>query len=143
MTTETNEKPLHVRVAEALGMECVPRGGAPGMMSYVYIDARLQYLEGNCPRYDTDWSATGPLVERFGISTAMVTGPPESMMFGAPDSDRIALKELRWHAWVKASTASVAGDAPTEYHAWSRTPLIAACEVILSAASDGKLESVA
>ena len=48
------EKPLHVRVAEALG-------DIPGQA--------LGYR-----RYDTDWSATGPLIERLGIAIERRSG---------------------------------------------------------------------
>ncbi len=72
------EKPIHVRVAEALGWSgiMVPdllepeqyAGSAPGSESIVWL-----------PRFDIDWNATGPLIEQYFITIhggwmAMVPG---------------------------------------------------------------------
>lgn len=73
------DKPLHVRVAEALGWTGIEAGNACGGWDGVAIDDRIwigrppgELVVGcECPpihRYDTDWSATGPLIEQFGIA---------------------------------------------------------------------------
>lgn len=77
----TDEKPLHVRVAEALGCqakgipaagywtcEC-PRADAEHGFAWPHGSLTTGYdgLEHDpeIAAYDTDWSATGPLIERY------------------------------------------------------------------------------
>jgi len=99
-------RPLHVLVAEALGWECwLDKAGWAGRSPDDYMT--------DPPNFDTDWSATGPLVERFKISVA----PDQSL----PGS---------WGAWV--------GDfAPLAQRA--ATPLLAICNLIVALAREGKL----
>jgi hypothetical protein len=85
-----SEKPLHVRVAEALGY---PSGAAPCDGSDWHFDSRMgsgsafnaafstvwrdvfdygdrwrcPHELNTIPRYDTSWQATGPLIERFRL----------------------------------------------------------------------------
>ena len=69
------DRPLHVRVAEALGCKtetclhdygphwrcgCDPWGEAHG-------NPYSQRCAGEVLNYDTDWAATGPLIEKYGI----------------------------------------------------------------------------
>ncbi len=85
----TDERPLHVRVAEALGWtdllpandgpfraehwSGVPPAGLP-MDAYAFVlkvdhENRIMSVgPGSVPRYDTDWSATGPIIERLGLN---------------------------------------------------------------------------
>ena len=80
------EKPLHVQVAEALGWTDISCAGPkpilslPGKGASLWgglppgFDPRDAFFRGDAvlsgiPRYDTDWSATGPLIERLGIAT--------------------------------------------------------------------------
>lgn len=48
------KKPLHVQVAEALGTMSVPW-------------AEAQEIGYDPDYYDTDWEATGPLIEKYGF----------------------------------------------------------------------------
>jgi hypothetical protein len=76
------EPPLHVRVAEALGWTLLPPddsrdtecGGTefwrPPGTSVSYCNACRPEMAP--PRYDTDWAATGPWIEKYGIS--LLTG---------------------------------------------------------------------
>jgi len=120
------EKPLHVRVAEALG--CRTRH----LRNAIWLcgcdkDHNSSDYGGNVPPYDTDWSATGPLIEKYKImlwpwnETAWcaerrvdlgVPADPERPLETGPSSD----------SWVKGET-----------------PLIAVCNLILWLKEAGKL----
>ena len=72
-----DEKPLHVRVAEALGLPTEPSQHAwdEAAEGYRACTRCNQSAGWNSPepewcasRYDTDWSATGPLIERLRIA---------------------------------------------------------------------------
>jgi hypothetical protein len=85
-----SEKPLHVRVAEALGYEPASHPNlAPGEW-WVMPDHDPDGSGYTCelPRYDTDWSAIGPEVKRLGIHII-----PEGRKW-------VALKELPQGAMV-------------------------------------------
>lgn len=70
-----DEKPLHVRVAEALG--CKPVQATPGPRSWrctcPQASDALNFLPhgwADTPYvapYDIEWSATGPLIEKYGF----------------------------------------------------------------------------
>lgn len=62
-------KPLHVQVAEALGWTCVSllSGSVEDWSGYA-PDAHEFVMP--IPRFDTDWSATGPLIEKYGLLVA-------------------------------------------------------------------------
>ena len=103
-----DDRPLHVQVAEALGWaDMCPRsdgvwgGKAPGVSEPWAVP----------PHYDTDWAATGPLVEKYGISV-----------------ERIQHDELEWEA-------SIGCLDHCEKHPYrganGSTPLIAVCSLIL------------
>jgi hypothetical protein len=120
----TDDKPLHVRVAAALGckMSLKPHAAAA-------FDPTLEgYWECECPfgegnyftrphgccglgifDYSTDWSETGPLIELYSISLAYT---PE-----------------RWWA-VNPNIRSQEGP----------TPLIAVCNLILALKETGRLK---
>lgn len=58
------DKSLRERVAEALGMEEIKlHGGMPGMPAFYQFNAKVQYIEGDCPRFDTDWCHGGPICD--------------------------------------------------------------------------------
>jgi hypothetical protein len=66
----SEDKPLHVRVAEALGWEQCGTNWDEG--NYQIKEAwppgwTDDDVPRKVPRYDTDWSATGPLIEKYGI----------------------------------------------------------------------------
>jgi len=61
------EKPLHVQVAEALGWTgCNQSGFDWWGDSQDTPSSPRGYAK--IPSYDTDWSATGPLIEKYGIA---------------------------------------------------------------------------
>jgi uncharacterized protein DUF2591 len=116
-----SEKPLHVRVAEALGWTELRKVGGiliadnwagwpPGALPLV----GQPRPEAIAPRYDTDWSATGPLIEKYGIGI-----------------QRDGLEGF-WMAWVN-------GKSPTQSE--DETPLVAVCYLILALKEAGKLEA--
>lgn len=125
-------KPLHVQVAEALGLPDVGWyyreswentrwvKGEPGTIGptggggwYCIWDENEGGPRRSVPRYDTDWSSTGPLIERFGITLTHDSG-------AGP--------------WI----AEVPG---VEWYPES-TPLLAVCRCILELHASGKLSRV-
>lgn len=129
------EKPLHVRVAEALGWtylgpseveggwEGEPPSGHPLDKTPRRLDQHIGVL-----RYDTDWSATGPLIERFGIG---IYRPDEF----CPD------REFAWvavwggvHGWDDGAVCA-------DEQEGAATPLEAVCRLILAMAAAGKLDA--
>lgn len=105
-------KPLHVKVAEALG-------GGPYFDSPEHNLGWLFTKTGtggqlvvNAPeRYDEDWAATGPLIEKYGIVLAYPNG-------------------LYWQAWKDSEEPAPCAE----------TPLLAICELILALAEIGGLK---
>jgi hypothetical protein len=69
-------------------------------------------------KYDTDWSATGPLIERLSLD---VTCSPAE----------------RAHPWC----ANVAYSPAADPVGFGMTPLIAVCNLILALKEAGKLEA--
>jgi hypothetical protein len=112
-----SEKPLHVRVAEALGWTHVYEAAVMGLFSTALASDRAWIgtpPEGGAGlpvyRYDTDWSATGPLIERYGIDLTLY--PKHWTASGHPE---------------RGGTLSCPGD----------TPLLAVCELIVTAKGSG------
>lgn len=150
------EKPLHVRVAEALGWteaRCMgsrlswegqpPREG-PGPWLL------MENLPQPIPHYDTDWSATGPLIELYEISTVRC-----GVDYGDEDSEY--RPETRWGAF-REPESYMAGDTEDPLHTKlfysygecdmldypthaGPTPLIAACNLILALKRSCRLET--
>lgn len=123
------EQPLHVQVAEALGWtdchlcghkECGP-GFWVGDVPVVDGTIRESHL---MPRYDTDWAATGPLIEKYGIDiNHFGDGNPADC---ADPMSWFARHERReWGTWDECEAA---------------TPLLAVCALILLLKSLGELE---
>jgi len=133
-----DEKPLHVRVAEVLGwsdlkaMELVPSGiaqwwGKPPddwvrqnglFVGDIDREGRRVTLTPNyglVPRYDTDWSATGPLIVLYGID-----------LYRREKGTRTPY----WRA-ILCGDASDSGD--------DDEPLVAVCRAIIAAAEQGRL----
>lgn len=130
------EKPLHVRVAEALGakairyeekpchvgqtvcLRCSGAGDFPRVSNDPIIIGRWlmeRWIEDEdvgqaIPAYDADWGATGPLLERYGITL------------------RLDVPSLPgWTARAQRATCR------------SQKPLLAVCGLILALHSAGKL----
>lgn len=127
------EKPLHVMVAEALGWSGpvrYPTIETPGAYTGIDADGIQRYdafppgIKSGArqiPRYDTDWSATGPLIERFNIHLQ-----PEGKSNPAPE---------RWGAlaWREELGDEYVGEGE------GPTPLVAICNLILTLKEAGKL----
>lgn len=111
-----SEKPLNVRVAEALGCEPIEDDGYEPHRFYCGCDPLTHATPGELPRlvrYDTDWSATGPLIERYGIDLTKLLGSHCWLAEGQPDG------------WLDSA------EGPT--------PLLAVCNLILALHAAGKL----
>lgn len=113
----TDEKPLHVRVAEALGWTHISlntwhqRNNWAGMYPGGAAGSR------RIPRYDTDWAATGPLIERIPITVGRYMSP---FMDGA------------WYA-------TAPGPSVIQSERTGATPLVAVCNLILALKEAGNL----
>jgi hypothetical protein len=103
-----SEKPLHVEVAEALGYEVKFNVDPAGSMDSWEMRECVQWVL--VPRYDLDWSATGPLIEKYGICQYLNCGA--------------------WHSYT-ASDGDDCGDGAT--------PLESLCRLILALGKAGKL----
>jgi hypothetical protein len=118
-----DEKPLHVRVAEALGWTVfyeVPVGATPGYFRHLGKPPAW-HMEGDrtdvlVPFLDTSWHDTGPLIERFHIHLS--------------HGGRASAKP--WGAWS-------AGQPNPTWWARGDSPLEAVCHLILALAEAGKL----
>lgn len=105
------EKPIHVRVAEALGCKPEPMGAGDWFCScedrgHTNPDAAGEgWLQ--VAAYDTDWSATGPIIERYEITVAH-------------DSEGWMAEQ---HPFVSKGT----------------TPLLAVCHLLIALGEAGKL----
>lgn len=126
----SEEKPLHVQVAEALG-EVRAVHAEQYEVGQGMLCPRCDWLEpwnffGDTPycipRYDTDWSATGPLIERYGISL------------------HYALSERHEHRFEWIASENVSACRCVGRHAWNKLPLIAACRLLVEALPNGMHE---
>lgn len=112
-----SEKPLHVRVAEALGQDLArehkwdkaPEGYRGCVLCGATASWQEDYREPCVTEYDIDWSATGPLIERFGIRL--------------------------YPGWA-------AGISDGQPSGWYDTPLLAVCHLILALHAAGKLPAL-
>lgn len=114
------DKLLHVQVAEALGWTEVQ--GKDHIGWYGRSPERQYGLDGHgispLPHFDTDWSATGPLIERYRLE---LCGP-----------SRIAPK--LWSAAYESLDYP-----PYQAYVEAEAPLIAICHLILALHAAGKL----
>src|SRR5436189_36534 len=116
MTDEA--KPLHVLVAEALGWSAIDesrRWAVPPVAAN-----RMQLL---VPRYDTDWSATGPLIEAQRIAVV----PHSPTVWRALRMPMIGCND---EVYVENLSDSAEGT----------TPLLAVCALLLRLKEAGKLK---
>ena len=119
-------KPLHVQVAEALGCKV---GMKPGFDDWKTPlcgceDVRHAHPSGVIFHYDTDWSATGPLIEKYGLGLA--AGSASTV----PPSRRKAY--LLYDGWDPVYEDWVTGEG-------GATELIAVCHLVLALREAGKL----
>jgi hypothetical protein len=119
------EKPLHVRVAEALGWTSIGPGNSMNLSDPGAGYPPKNQIVGHkepIPRYDTDWAATGPLIERYGIDTEAISYSPTDRTYG-------------WKA--RACPVWNGDESMTTY---GETPLLAVCALILALHEAGKLK---
>ena len=144
MDLKPDEKPLHARVAEALGWTNIRFGDPfPGMSGYGgagYEDTwlgtpsdaimRVNDMVGDnwkrpggvtIRRYDTDWRSTGPLIKRYGIALYH-SGPGWSAFAGE-------VEDYGSERYLRGGT-----------HEYGTEPLLAVCNLILALHAAGKLE---
>lgn len=136
-----DDLPLHVRVAEALGWtwKLTWNQGArffcPPTYDRIHDIHPENYKDADgpvpqatdayryVPRYDTDWSATGPLIERLEILIAKKPGDESE-------------------GWMAMAGVTWDGHPYVSEHAedhWGETPLQAVCYLILELHKAGKL----
>lgn len=123
-------RPLHVRVAEALGMVACDKwevwgvgiGGTEWMHKSPCNPPCFNAKEP--PPYDTSWALTGPLIEKYRISFI------------------IAFHETAWRAVFDAGyghDGEIYSGADDAWESNGTTPLIAVCNLILALKQAGKL----
>ncbi len=119
------DKPLHVQVAEALGWK---RDEACSLMppERCYGSGVMDGKRCCVSRYDTDWSATGPLIEKHKINLSKGNRGKWFATTIDPDGEPSC-----WHLGEEC------GFAPCGCE--SSTPLIAVCNLILMLTKEGKL----
>lgn len=126
----SEDKPLHVRVAEALGIVICDQWTVLDMDPWNGPTYRANCTHKGCvpsqrpPRYDTDWSATGPLVEKYGLTLAKCED--QEVWLAAPRQEYLD-ESAGYLAY--ASRPFMQGE----------TPLIAVCNLILALKEAGKL----
>lgn len=125
------DKPLHVRVAEALGWTECDHSARSEPWEFHDEEPRIRVGLGippgeserqELPRYDTDWSATGPLIERYQIELEWKGKPPE---------------------WIASYGWQVGRLPPHVLEGRGLTPLFAVCQLILALHAAGKLDAAA
>lgn len=131
------DKPLHVRVAEALGWTEVhfdddatrkaEMSEAPATNAWQGMPPGSDYFV-RIPDFSTDWKATGPLIERFGIRLFVLAGTQGWATGYAINRDG-SLSLPGEYAFDVMHPEMVPG----------ATPLLAVCNLILALAEAGKL----
>lgn len=138
----STDKPLHVQVAEALGwtnvvlapatpFEPLWIGKPPPGLSYRWVSEvdheqrsiTIRSDVGSIPRYDTDWSATGPLIDRYRISLRPTIQAHD-------DPSMLA----SWDAYLRNPPPSVLEPhvcLRADFFVVGTTPLVAVCHLIL------------
>jgi hypothetical protein len=106
------DKPLHVQVAEVLGCNVIPR------------NQDCCSCHGTIPHYDTDWSATGPLIDQLHLTVRPTYGRWAAIQIhhpfgtcGVPEPEK----------------------SPFRSQEEGETPLRAVCNLILALHKAGKL----
>lgn len=115
-------EPLHVQVARAIGwddIECV--GWLPCNPPMAVYQGRkpdgipILLARDQIPRFDTDWAATGPLIEKHGIGIDKRKAGWAATFF----------PEHLWETFVEMDDL----------------PLVAVCRLIVTLSKAGKLKS--
>jgi len=115
---------LHVQVAIVLGWTDAEVGSHP-WPAFGIPPGKTDYFNiAPIPRYDTDWSATGPLIERYGIELS-VAFPGD---FGQDG-----------FAWSAQTGADSRSPSPITVPHVGQTPLLAVCYLLLALHKAGKL----
>lgn len=147
-----SEKPLHVQVAEALGMICHnagPAHPAAGGGDWWIAEPMRTIAAGETwsptiPRYDTDWSATGPLIERYHIRLCNGLRFGDAAMYGEgePKGPKVWWAETSFDGWGDPYPWTILDererDATIEA-LQADSPLRAVCNLILALHAAGKL----
>ncbi len=143
------EKLLHVQVAEALG--CKPITGTADPTGKKYGWACVCGAPGrphpagkgphsasgpchNVAHYDTDWFATGPLIEQYRVAVRPTVDADESFEDWSEEEKAQAAKS--WDAYLEHGYYR--NTSPSAFSV-GLTPLIAICNLILMLAKEGKL----
>lgn len=123
----TEQEPLNVRVARALGWaEFDPPSEADPPRARYWIGRNPSGAIFRVPEYYIDWSATGPLVEKYGIGLVRYTqsvGTGEWMAF------------LNAGGWI----SECAVDIECHHSEFGPTPLTAVCNLLLKMGEAGRL----
>jgi hypothetical protein len=152
----TEDKPLHVRVAEALHPELAtwqvtakPDDITGGM---VFLEDREWSEPGEwlhvthdtvrrVPHYDTDWSATGPLIERLHVTLESPSSPTAQTLYAGDPCWRAS-----WntgcpypHYGAPAEQDDAKDECICHDGVADQTPLLAVCALILALAEAGRL----
>lgn len=145
----TDEKPLHVRTAEALGWTEIVHftpakssviapvwAGTPpeGYEHWKHGITEADFVHfksggpprRTIPRYDTDWSATGPLIEKYAL---LLNPPGRNLSFWVVGTGTKLGDPREGENQIEGGTVSAGS-----------TPLIAICNLILALKAAGKLE---
>lgn len=109
--TEVSE-PLHVQVARALGLEVNGMGGMTGVVCG-------RQFHNHQINFDTDWSVTGPLIERYGIDLGFALSERHEHRF-------------EWIAHENVSACRCVGRL-----VWDKSPLVAVCRLLIDALPNG------
>jgi hypothetical protein len=131
----SEEKPLHVKVAEALGMEPCTKWRPFNYDSMILDSGSCDhaggkcYPAGGCPQYDTVWGAAGPLIEKYLV----IIGPTWTDDSGVREVFDVPAgrRAISWSAWTHFPEGRIDGDGAS--------PLIAVCNLILALKEAGKL----
>lgn len=140
----SEDKPLNVRVAEALGWteihleEHGGDGGTPAWFGtrpaddhvYAVADGLVRWF--GVPRFDKSWRTTGPLIERYRITVLRRAGVAP----GTP----YAWVAYSGFDFVGGSIASQSIDSVWDAEEDGETALVAVCNLIVALSNAGELE---
>lgn len=99
---EAKERPLHVKVAEALGWTaCHQRH--PGGDTWCGWRAGAINLPDDIPRYDTDWAATGPIIADSPLSIVWVGREGDADLYQASHHAYPRVNPRRGHSYLEAA----------------------------------------